>query len=40
MSKLLLYNDAGLCKINSSTGGVGWGGDGGGQSDLTPCFLF
>lgn len=23
MSKLLLYNDAGLCKINSSTGGVG-----------------
>lgn len=25
MSKLLLYNDAGLCKINSSTGGVGWG---------------
>lgn len=35
MSKLLLYNDAGLCKINS-----GMGGDGGGQSDLTPCFLF
>lgn len=25
MSKLLLYNEAGLCKINSSTGGVGWG---------------
>lgn len=28
MSKMLLSNDAGLCKINSGMGGTGWGGVG------------